>query len=390
MKRCWIHIGMHKTGSTTIQRTLSRIRSHGSWKYLTLTKECDNLNEAMFVMFASNPLRHHTFRNQRTAPEEIAVMGMKFRKDLEKRIRASTAETIILSAESLDQMDTQGVVRLEEFLRPLFHEIRVIGYVRPPAGLVSSSFQEKVKHGKRKFEFSKCAPAYRFRFRKYDKVFGPDRVDLFKFTPKEFTNQCVLADFCERIGIVLPPDTRVKRINEGLCKQACAILFAYHQLGPGYGSGKYVTRENRCLVKSLIAMRGTKFKLAPELVAPVLMEHAADIHWMEKRLGTTLAEPLHQDEDAIMSEQDLLIITPADLRGFARSFANVVRVPEPVLPAITGDHVEPQIAAAYVQSCREIAGEKLREEDTPTSRRRRGFISSLLTRMRKALGIPRS
>lgn len=390
MKRCWIHIGMHKTGSTTIQRNLSLIQGHGSWKYLTLIKGNGNLNEAMFAMFATNPTRYHTFRNQKTSPEKIARMGVKLREKLEKRIRASTAETIILSAESLDQMDIQGVVRLEEFLRPMFDEIRVIGYVRPPAGLVSSSFQEKVKHGKREFEFSKCAPAYRFRFRKYDKVFGPERVDLFKFTPRGFTNQCVLADFCERTGIALPPGTVVKRVNEGLCKQACGILFAYHRLGPGYGSGKYVTRENRCLVKSLIAMRGTKFRLAPQLVAPVLLEHAADIQWMEKRLGTTLTEPLHQDDDAISSEQDLLAITPAALREFARSFATVVRVPEPAIPTIIGDLVDPQAAATFVQSCREISGRKLREEDNPTPQPRRGFIASLLTRVRKALGFPRS
>lgn len=389
MKRCWVHIGMHKTGSTTIQRSLSAIGRHGSWQYITLARGCANLNEAMFAMFASNPARYHTFRNQGTPLETIAREGKRLRTEFEKRIRASTAETIILSAESLDHLDRQGVVRLEEFLRPLFDEIRVIGYVRPPVGFVSSSFQEKVKHGKNSFEFSKCAPDYRYLFRKYDKVFGQDRVKLVKFAPGGFTNRCVFEDFCERIGIKLPPDTLAKRVNEGLSKQACGILFAYYQLGPGYGTGKYVTRENRYLVKSLIAMRGDKFKLAPLLIAPVLEEHAGDIRWMQKRLGDHLDEPLETD-GAISSEQELLVITRAALQEFSKCFSAVAKVQAPALPAATGEHVAPAAVAAYVQSCREIAGMKIRAGSESVRRNRRGFVSSLLLRMRKALGIQKS
>jgi hypothetical protein len=378
MKRCLLHIGMHKTGSTTIQKNLREIRSFDGWRYITLEKGKTNLNEAMYAMFSSSPEDYHTYRNTGLRSQKLARIGARLRRRFERRIRAAEVENVILSAESLSQMDKEGVARLAEFLEPLFDEIVVIGYVRPPAGFASSSFQEKVKHGKGRFNLSDCVPRYRFRFRKFDSAFGRGRVRLYKFDPRSFPNGCVLEDFCQRTGIALPPGTVVAKVNEGLCRQACGILLAYHKHGPGYGIGKHVVRENRMIVRSLLAMRGEKFQLAGELVAPVLEAQAADVSWMEKRLGEPLGEALREDSGAVAAEDDLMNITPQSLREFGQCFGELLRVRPPRLPDFPGDRVPPETAAAYVQNCRELAGRKIRKAARPKS-----LLSKLLRRFRK-------
>ncbi|MCP5533546.1 MAG: hypothetical protein H7A49_01155 [Akkermansiaceae bacterium] len=383
MKRCWIHIGMHKTGSTTIQRRLGEIGRGDGWNYITVEKNRRHLNAAMFAMFASQPRKYHEFRSSGATPEDIARKGRVLRGRLERAIRESTEDNLILSAESLDQMDREGVERLAEFLRPLVDDIHVIGYVRPPGGLMSSRFQEQVKHGKRRFQFSSCTADYRFRFEKYDEVFGLERVTLIKFDPNSFTNQCVLADFSERVGITLPEGLSSRRVNKGLCRQACGILYAYNQYGAGFGSGRHVNPENRLLVRSLTAMKGDKFLLAPEIVAAVNDANRDDIRWMEERLGASFGGPSPAGV-GIECERDLLHIETSALREFARAFEAVLKVAAPPPPDPSSGVIPPEQAAAYFQSCGDLV--RTRETGTPSKVRRKGGLPSLIRRLRRAFG----
>ena len=53
MKRCIIHIGMHKTGSTSIQRSLQGYRDD-RFQYARLGKTA-NHSLAMYSLFAADP-----------------------------------------------------------------------------------------------------------------------------------------------------------------------------------------------------------------------------------------------------------------------------------------------------------------------------------------------
>ncbi len=377
---------MHKTGSSTIQTNLNAVRHHEGWRYIKVEKDKANTNGAVHAMFSSHPAKYHTFRNHGANDEELRKLGARLRRKLEARIRRATEETLILSAESLSIMDRQGIASLAEFLRPLVDEIRVIGYVRNPAEFISSNFQERVKHGKKTFRLSECAPKYRTRFRKFDAVFGKKQVDVVKFDPRAFTNHCVVRDFCERTGISLPPGTVVKTVNEGLCARACALLFTYYRFGPGYGVGKYVVRENRYIVRTLLAMKGAKFRLSGEIIAPELADQAEDLAWMENRLGSALSREAKPSADDVSREEDLLVVGLDTLREFGKRFGKITGTRPPRLPAATGGIVDPQAAATYVQTCRELAGEKLRKSGGRSIRKRKGPFARLLRRLKKSLG----
>ncbi len=360
IKRCWIHVGMHKTGSSSIQKTLAALGKGPDWKLLSVDKN-PNLGKAMYAMFGKNPENFIWFAKRGETAEQLAKKRELMRRRFELLIRKSPEENLILSTETLSIMASEEVAALKEFLTPLFDEIKVIGYVRPPSAFKTSWFQQLVKHGEDKLDPNRIKASYRKRFGKFDRIFGKAHVSLKLFDPAGFPNNCIVTDFLTRIGVAPLPPEKILRVNDGMCREACAILFAYRKLGPGYGVGKTVVTENNKLIAPLLEMKGTRLRLAPELLAQSLSNEWEDIAWMERRLKTSFRETHESDGSQVRSEDDLLTIPRAACLDYLRKFHEVhgIEVSEDIVPS--ADPVPPAEVAAMVEHCRDL----IRNADAP-------------------------
>ena len=358
MKRCWIHIGMHKTGSTSVQTVLSSIKSGENWQYLSVDGRI-NMNLAVYAMFAPDPHKYHWFAKLGMTEVQVADRGDMLRRKLRKSILKSKKENIIISAEVLSIVHKKGIQAMAKFLKPLCDEVRVIGYVRPPAGYKVSIFQQLVKQGTGKFNISNIKLNYQKRFEKFDQVFGKKNVLLRKFDPEQFPNKCLVADFCQQLGIELPANTTIKRTNESLCTEACGMLYAHRKLGPGYGVGKGVIQQNNMLIKPLLAMRGGKFKVSKTIVSKDPANEAEDLGWMETRIGTSLGEKFKDDGTEIKSEDDLLIIQRSSCSSYAALFTKIhgLKIEPGKIP--TGNPVDPHQVAEFLEHCFELCKQKM-------------------------------
>lgn len=352
MKTCWIHIGMHKTGSTSVQSYLSAVtRPHG-WRYVKVDGR-SNMNQALFAAFDSKPERHPIFVKHGYSHERLSTMRVRIRERLAAFIRDCPEDKIIISAEMASLIDRDGVKELRDFLAPLCDEMKIVGYVRKPIGFKNSLFQEQVKHGKGTLK-NLSEPRYRMRFEKYDEIFGAGNVILRLFDPGSFTQKCIVADFCEVVGLPVPAPGEVVRVNESLSREACGLLYAYRKFGPGYGVGEDVVTENTRLIEPMLQMSGAKFKFSQELAGQNTEREIEDLRWMEQRLGVSLKEKISMDGDEIASEEDLLRITGETCAGFAAKLLEVrgIAVPEAMVPK--GEFIEPRLAAEFVGHCREL------------------------------------
>lgn len=352
MKRCWVHIGMHKTGSSSVQRSLSKVKNPTGWKYLTVGGS-RNMGAALYAMFATEPHRYHWFLKRGDTAEHVTGEGARLRVKLAEAIRACSEENIIISGESLSLIDNDGIRRLKDFLAPLFDEIRVIGYVRAPIGFKISFFQQRVKHSDCPFDFSDFYLTYRRRFKKFDLAFGRENVILRKFEPAAFTNQCVVADFCEQTGVRLPDNSVVERLNESLTREACGILYVYRRFSSGYGVGRDVIKENNQIIAPLIRMRGTRFKVSKAMMG-LSPQEKKDLRWMERRLGTNLRDTTIDDGTEVRTEDDLLRVEQATCEEFAATFMafHEVEIPREKIPA--GSPVDPHHVVEFVDYCRSL------------------------------------
>lgn len=349
MKTCWLHIGMHKTGSTSIQANLAQIQDPKGWRYISVARG-PNMGKALYAMFATNPHRFHWFVKQDKPPKDIDRWGADLRKRFTNAIDAVTEDIVIVSAEALPLIDKKGLAALRDLLKSRFDVIKVIGYVRPPLGYINSMFQQQVKHGRGEFGFKGAQPKYRHRFQKFDALFGRENVLLRKFDPSSFPNGCIVEDFCAQVGIQGPPPGGARRVNESLCREACGLLYAYRKFGPGYGSGPNVLRENSAIIRPMFAMCGAKFNLDESLLAKQVRR--ADLEYMENRLGMDLRETVAPG--GIRDEKALLLIRRDSCLDYAERFQELygVRIPAANIPA--SDPVDPREAAQMIQCGRGI------------------------------------
>ena len=306
MRRCIIHIGMHKTGSTSIQASLQGF-SDDRFLYANLGN-VPNHSLAIHSLFAAHPARHRMHRKRDAAAMQAYLTGM--RTDLERAIAAAQNRTLLLSGEGISGLSPPDLVRLHDYFRARFDELVIVGYARPPAAFMGSAFQERIKGGSTKLDLEQIYRAYETRFVKFDDIFGREHVHLWKFEPRAFPGNCVVRDLCKRLDISLPLE-RIVRRNESLSRQAVALLYIYRKLGQEYGSGNMEGGESQHLGNLLSKIGKDKFRFSPDVVRPILDKNRADIERMETRLGESLHEELgeHQPGD-VRDESDLLKVDP--------------------------------------------------------------------------------
>ncbi|OGA47271.1 MAG: hypothetical protein A3G24_09155 [Betaproteobacteria bacterium RIFCSPLOWO2_12_FULL_62_13] len=305
MKRCIIHIGMHKTGSTSIQESL-RGFSDARFLYPEL-RSAANHSLAIYSLFATRGDRHHLHRASGRDAAAVRAYNRVIESDLEEAIRAAQGRTLLISGEDISVLPKVDLLKLREYFQPHFDELVIVGYVRPPAGFLASGFQQRVKGGSvARFNVEQVYHNYKNRFVKFDDVFGRENVHLWKFDPKTFPGGCVVQDFCSRLDISFPAK-RIVRLNESLSRQAVALLYAYRKLAPEHGFRAMKGAETHRLGAVLAEAGNDRFRFSPDVTRPILEKHRADIEWMEGRLGQSLYEDLggHQPGD-VRDESDLL------------------------------------------------------------------------------------
>jgi hypothetical protein len=274
--RCVVHIGMRKTGSTSIQKSLAgeKARTH---VYANLGPT--NHSRALYT----------------------AIIGKSGLERLLASIRRAHGKTLILSGEGIPRFFSEAELHeLKGLLDAHFERVQIVAYIREPAGYIASDFQERVKNGHADFDLGACAPHYRKWFEKFDNVFGREAVHLWKFDPARFPERNVVRDFCSHLDLEQPG--QVLRENKTLSREALTLLYNLHRIG-----GRIPDRRTRRRLAEIAGqLEGTPFRLSSELLELVLEECKDETVWMERRLGEPLREERVQHPSAIRSEMDLL------------------------------------------------------------------------------------
>lgn len=311
-KRCIIHFGMHKTGSSSIQQSLFRAAPClNNLHYLEVGSA--NLSGAIATAFGDHPTQYHANRKRGLTEAEVNARVQEIKLKLTIQLQEASKPSFLLSAEKISTLGRAGLLHLVDWLTGQIDDIQAVGYIRDPLSFMASAFQQYVKGGLSQLNWLTLVPRYQDRFEVFDQVLGRDRVQFWKFDPATFPNGCVVRDFCARLGIDLP-EAQIIRANEGLSREAVALLYAYRKYGPGYGIGPTVMAENNRLIRVLAQLSGHKLQFAAKAVEPVLNMQREQIAWMEERLGASLKEAPADDPHAICEEVDLLNFSPDSVR----------------------------------------------------------------------------
>lgn len=308
-RTCIIHIGMNKTASTSLQRSLSLLKSD-TFLYTKFKKHPANQSIPLRTIWEFDgvevPGYHAAFGR---GLSDVKELHDTWTKTLEDSLNDPKGRNLILSAEALSgkHVNAAYVERIAQQLRPHFDIIKVIGYVRPPVSYMQSLFQQLVKSGKAELKPMRLYPQYRRRLEPWIEVFGKNSVALAKFDRSDLKGGDIVTDFSARIGID-SRDIASSRTNESYPAEAICVLYAYHRFGGHLYRGEDAPRVNDALLSELSRLGASKIVFAEGLIRPVLKRHAEDIKGISDLLGTDLDDSAGHRKGNVGTEQDIFAI----------------------------------------------------------------------------------
>lgn len=308
MVRLTLHIGMSKTGSTSIQAAFEearlRLRAEGI-DYLDLGR-----NHGRLIRVA---LRGRAERSRHPA---LAALGIarasadydpgRVRAAIEAKFAAPRAPHVIVSGEGLYGLEPDEIAALGTLAARHFRDVQVVVYVREPVGWAASRLQEAVKHGRtideqvdglaRDPARSPLLPRFRRQVGAYRDVFGAERVSIRPFEPARFAGGDLIADFCTAIGRPELAGALGRTWNNPRLSWEALLLIEerYRQLreraagehrGRRRHGGTDLVAEAAPLRRLLQDLPGTPFALPADVSREIRRFAADDVAWLREATG---------------------------------------------------------------------------------------------------------
>ncbi|MFP1679187.1 hypothetical protein ACLD02_10835 [Alloalcanivorax sp. C16-2] len=287
MKRIILHVGTHKTGSSTIQETLFRQRhrlTEAGLHYLSIGANHWDLYSA----FMDEPWEW--FENRRRGLDRAQV-DARNRHTLDV-VRAEIENTpcpwVMISAEHLSMLPSHAIEALRDWLAPL-GEVQVVYFVRQIESWIASDSQQCAKVGIR----ARPTPYTVAIQRLFDfpvawlEAFGKRRVSLVRF---EDALQTGLTDTLLALA-GLPGLAALgmeeMRFNESISAEAVECFYCLNRIAPVGKAGR-----NEHLVGLLMSMPGSKYRAAALSQAEV-EDHNRKMNRLRARYHLDLYPALH-------------------------------------------------------------------------------------------------
>lgn len=303
---CIVHIGMPKTGSSTLQEAFFNGIADTRVAYGSLPHP--NQSGWLYSLFTKQHQDYHFLHGLNlSGPEDLNNFIHETRKSLVGGFSRKKNSIELLSGEDLFHLDIEGIQGLRIFLEGYFEKTLIVAYVRPFKSFIESVFQQLVKyHGCGSFSFNGFYHPFK-NFKRYDDVFGAENVLLWKFLPASFPEGDIVLDFCNRLQLQ-PMRAKNKVVNEAISREAVSILFCYHYHQNGKTDfGPHQAKVNHLLVEALRGIGSEKFRFSRALVRRVVEEFRDDYEWMSQRLeGFDSETEADGADDGFGSAEELL------------------------------------------------------------------------------------
>lgn len=294
----FVHAGMHKTGTTEIQRAFYSAREALGAKGICYPSIGANHSAPIYSAFTERPTAYPwNVRAGRTDETATNAINQETLHDLGQAFEESDWSKVILSGEAISYLSEAAASRLISFLEQYSTDLKVIMYIRRPAAYINSAWQQRIRDGatiEHLIEKPEL-PNYRMRVEKFINLLTRDRVVLKLFSPETFKNGDLMSDFLDVIDEPkLDPLLSRQRTNTRWSGKATMILEAYNQLVPPFieehGLPKPNPMRTGMVARVVATLRGDGFRLPAGLSTDLLMRIGADIAWIEQQLGTNLSD----------------------------------------------------------------------------------------------------
>lgn len=240
MKEVLLHIGIHKTGSSSIQESLK-----GYADQTTRSASFQEVNHSipMTTIFSRNRYDYHIWRKLGLSRAEVEEKRADYLDILEKDISDNRYERLIISGEDMSTLYEEEKRDLISFFRTHGLNVRVFTFVRDPQDFAASSIQEHIKGGAK--SLPKISTRYRVRLDEFRKGLPADCLIVrdFQKTISEFGD--ISTGFAKIVGLDIKSPVRA---NESLSSAATKLIYRLNKLPINtFGSRQRVSARGRVM-----------------------------------------------------------------------------------------------------------------------------------------------
>ena len=195
-----IHIGLPKSGSTSIQSFLTT--NEGELRRLSID----------FLRVGRVPRKQHfNIAHELKGTKDKFDRKLGTVSEIRKYISRCVENTVVLSSESFEWVPEKRIQYLREQFSGLGRDIRIIVYIRLLEKLVPSSYSQKVRHGYSTYDFDEFFEIrmreprtnYFESIRRWGEVFGWENLRVRLLDPRYLLNGDLIDDFLDAAGLDL-------------------------------------------------------------------------------------------------------------------------------------------------------------------------------------------
>jgi hypothetical protein len=275
----FIHIGLTKTGTTSIQQTMfrnaDRLREEFSINYPGFAPNHMLIALPLLRQKEFRPLDHRVLRGH-GSKEQLLETG---RRALEQF--ASDADrypTHVISAEQFYLLHHDSALALRSFFAGLGLPTKVIVYVRHPAERLSSLVSQKLRGGHESLRSFRVEDTVTPVIRTYSEVFGKENMIIRRFGDRYFVNGDLIDDFVTAFHGKPIAGLTVMRLNPSLSAPAVLLADQLFEIAPlvsgARGNERYLNR-----------IAGPKFLASRAMVQAAVEAHRDCLAYLDTEFG---------------------------------------------------------------------------------------------------------
>ncbi|MBE9489857.1 MAG: hypothetical protein IMY67_06150, partial [Bacteroidetes bacterium] len=302
-KVAYLHVGLHKTGTTALQLWLQKNRDYlqaNNLKYLEfsfLDNDCPNHSIPFYFIYSEAREKYHiTIREQLDASEYKNL----FRLQLETNLK--TNNNIIISGEDISKLQMSELQSLKQTLIDNGFTINTVVFVRSPYTLINSLFQEYVKSNMRTPNLSHLLTEQRQDLQKISKIFN--KLEIVSYDKCNTNKLGVIGTFLSILNLH-PTDIVIINQNISLSQNAIRLMDHINTFEPFIINGKKNARRNNNDLIALHKICGRRFRLSESEINPLKKILEQEALFINNLTGTFFSNTIEFEEEIIWNDTSI-------------------------------------------------------------------------------------
>ena len=328
-KKILLHVGLHKTGSTSIQDGMKKNFDAVSNKCILYPmipikgEKYSNHSFMLYSMFCDTPEKYHM--NQKFncgTKEKSEKLNNYYSEILTSEINKKNNDLIVLSGEDVSSLTKENIESMKTFFidnADFDIEFEIVIYVRHLCDYIQSVIQQRVKDGGweelllTELQSNKIGQV-KNQIDKFVRVFGLENIRIYKFEDAISHSHGIVGHFFNQALDLIDLgsfDLSEAHSNRSISYESYLIHSIINKKEPLYNQGSLNERRSPHDLYPLIFMKGAPFSLGQKFHDECYLKLFEDFKWLKDNFNIDYSPHSVREVGVLWSEETLISLSEA-------------------------------------------------------------------------------